>query len=115
MSTVSELFAPNYVDVRNGSELTADDCVRLSAELGTDSLRYLTLSQLVEAMSLRQGELCLGCLTGKYPTPWGNRLYERALKLKDQNQTGRTYEQDAADLESVSAATGTASQTSTTE
>ncbi|MEM0073533.1 MAG: amidophosphoribosyltransferase [Thermoplasmatales archaeon] len=35
--------------------------------IGADSLRYLSLKGLVEAIGLGKRNLCLGCLTGKYP------------------------------------------------
>ena len=56
-------------------------------------------------MRMGENELCLGCLTGKYPTDWGNRVYRRAVKVKDDPQAGRAYEDDGADLEEVTTST----------
>jgi hypothetical protein len=44
------------------------------------------------SMNAGENEICLGCLTGKYPTPWGDKLYREALLRKDGPQEGRTYE-----------------------
>ena len=37
--------------------------------IGADSLGYLSLQGLVEAVQLPAGDLCLACLTGDYPIP----------------------------------------------
>jgi amidophosphoribosyltransferase len=97
MSTIGELFVPRILDWEPGAELTPEASAKLAAELGADSLRYLTIPQLVEAMHMGENELCLGCLVGKYPTEWGNKVYERALKAKDDPRAGRAYEDDKAD------------------
>lgn len=41
-------------------------------DLGADSLRYLP----IEALDLIGDNLCRACVTGEYPTPEGQRLYE---------------------------------------
>jgi amidophosphoribosyltransferase len=92
MSTVSELFAPKLLGAQPRSELSAAELAKLSDDLGTDSLRYLSLDELTRAIGPPHNELCLGCLTGRYPTPWGDRLYQEALRLKDRPQEKRTYE-----------------------
>ncbi len=92
MSTVSELFAPRLLGVEPQKEYSAEELRKLSDDLGTDSLRYLTLEQLTRAIGAPENELCLGCVTGRYPTLWGDRLYQQALRLKDGPQAKRTYE-----------------------
>jgi amidophosphoribosyltransferase len=37
-------------------------------------------------------DLCQACLTGRYPTPAGERLYEIALGHVARGGSGRTYE-----------------------
>jgi amidophosphoribosyltransferase len=37
-------------------------------------------------------DLCEACLTGRYPTPAGERLYEIALGQTSRGGAGRTYE-----------------------
>jgi amidophosphoribosyltransferase len=37
-------------------------------------------------------DLCQACLTGTYPTPAGERLYEIALTQTSRRAGGRTYE-----------------------
>lgn len=92
MSTVGELFAPRFVGSRPREELTPDELRRLSEELGATSLRYLTLEELAGALGIPRGDLCLGCLTGSYPTRWGGINYEAALRARSGPEAGRTYE-----------------------
>jgi uncharacterized protein (DUF2249 family) len=48
----------------------------------------------VKAIGLSRNELCLGCITGKYPTPMAQRLADE-MKERFENgyeETGRIYE-----------------------
>jgi amidophosphoribosyltransferase len=101
MSTVGELFAPRLLGPQPKPALSEAEQKKLAADLGTDSLRYLTLDELTRAIGAPENELCLGCLTGRYPTPWGDRLYQTALRLKDGPQDKRTYEQQDVTLGSA--------------
>jgi amidophosphoribosyltransferase len=92
MSTIRELVAPRLLGAPKSPDLSPEDLQKLSDHLGTDSLKYLTLDALTSAIGASKDELCLGCLTGEYPTPWGNALFKEALRTKDQPQNGRTYE-----------------------
>ena len=92
MSTVRELFAPKFLETTEPDDLTPEASQKLADELGADSLRYLTVAQLVDAIHAGRSELCLGCLTGDYPTEWGNKNHAKAKREKDRPQSGRTYE-----------------------
>jgi amidophosphoribosyltransferase len=92
MSTVSELYVPRLLGPEPQRSLSEEKLKKLSDDLGTDSLRYLTLDELTTAIDAPENSLCLGCLTGRYPTPWGGKLYEQALQTKDCAGVGRTYE-----------------------
>jgi amidophosphoribosyltransferase len=90
MSTVHELFAPRFL---KGERPTAAEQDAMAAELGADSLFYLPLEAVARCIGLDAGRLCRACLTGKYPTPTGEQLYQLALR-NNRNGTanGRTYE-----------------------
>lgn len=89
MSTVSELFAPQYLqDGMNNPEVEA----KMAARLGADSLRYLPVEAVARAIGFDAGSLCQACITGKYPTPWGQKLATTAMENDRANITGRTYE-----------------------
>ena len=70
MSTLGELFAGGREDMR--SETLAE----MARTLGVDTLRYLEVDDLAPALGVAEGSLCLGCVTGRYPTLWGQRLME---------------------------------------
>jgi amidophosphoribosyltransferase len=89
MSTVRELFAPRFM---KGDRLTVDEQHAMAAELGADSLFYLPLEAVARCIGLPAERLCRACLTGKYPTPTGERLYQIALINRDGPGNGRTYE-----------------------
>jgi amidophosphoribosyltransferase len=101
MSTVHELFAPKFLE--NG-RLTEEAQARMAAELGADSLRYLPVESIARAIGLDSDQLCQACITGDYPTPRGQELYQIALddmrgdgkRGKGANGQGetRTYERE---------------------
>ena len=64
-----------------------------AAELGADSLAYLPLEAVASSINLDPTQLCRGCLTGKYPTPTGEKLYQLSLRQRNTpTSNGRTYE-----------------------
>ena len=93
MSTVKELFAPRFM---KGMRLTEAEQATMAAELGADSLCYLPLESISRCIGLGPESLCRGCLTGKYPTPTGERLYQIAVRNRHAESNGRTYELEPA-------------------
>ena len=51
---------------------------------------------LVRCIGLDPDRLCRACLTGDYPTPTGNQLYQLALRNRHAETNGRTYELSVA-------------------
>ncbi|HTT73379.1 MAG TPA: amidophosphoribosyltransferase [Thermoplasmata archaeon] len=78
--------APCYfgVDMKERRDLVAyeRDEAQIAEAIGADSVRYLTMPGLVDAIGLRADQLCLGCLTGKYPVevPEERRRFQRSLE-----------------------------------
>ncbi len=91
MSRISELFAARFLKNR---KLTPQVEAEMADELGADSLRYLPVESVPRAIGLDDDQLCQACITGRYPTPHGERLYQIALSqsLKGDDRQ-RTYEQ----------------------
>jgi amidophosphoribosyltransferase len=87
MSTIGELFAPKFLD--NG-RLTDEGQAKMAAQLGADSLRYLPVESIARALKFDSDQLCQACITGEYPTPMGQELYQIALKNIGNDR--RTYE-----------------------
>jgi amidophosphoribosyltransferase len=89
MSTVRELFAPRFI---KGTQVTEAEQNAMAAELKADSLFYLPIDAVARCIGLDADRLCRACLTGEYPTPAGERLYELALLNRNGASKGRTYE-----------------------
>ena len=94
MSTIGELFAPRFMDAPG---LTREIQDRMAAELGCDSLRYLPVEALARAVGRPAEDLCQACVTGTYPTPYGQQLYQIARTNQqspgsDCSTDARTYE-----------------------
>jgi len=94
MSTMGELFAPQYVKRRTTGPLPAAATSRMARALGADSLRYLPAEAIPGVVGFPAEQLCMGCITGTYPTPWGNRLYRAAKRQAGTPAARRTYEAD---------------------
>lgn len=89
MSTVKELFAPKFM---RGARPTDTELQTMASELGAESLYYLPLEAVARCIGLPESNLCRACLTGDYPTPTGERLYQLALVNNGKHSNGRTYE-----------------------
>ena len=88
MSTMDELFAPKFL---NGGVLTPEVEAEMARTLGADSLRYLPVKSIARAIGFKADQLCQACVTGSYPTEWGQQLYQIA-KSNQGNGGQRTYE-----------------------
>ncbi len=82
MTKVKELFAPAFL---NGGPLTREIEDAMAVELKATSLRFLPISAIAEAVQMNPDKLCQACLTGEYPTPAGERMYQISL-LGDSDQ-----------------------------
>ena len=92
MSTIGELFAPEFSQQGPADEATF---AAMAKELGADSLRYLPVESIARAVEKPAEQLCQACITGQYPTPCGQQLYDIALTNYQSDSgetTGRTYE-----------------------
>ena len=95
MSTVSELFAPRFMD---GTVLTPEIEARMAAAIGADSLRYLPVAAIARCLDKSSNELCQACIQATYPTQAGERLYQIALgnARSEREAAGRTYDAPVA-------------------
>ena len=76
-----------------GGTLTTEVQQEMAESLGADSLRYLPVSSIARAIKLPADDLCQACITGEYPTPCGQELYEISLQQHDLGVSRqRTYE-----------------------
>ena len=91
MSTLDELHAPKFTPKRYNGDPTPDMLKKMARSLNVETIKYLPASVLGSAIDVEQDSLCVGCVTSKYPTPWGNRLIRRARKNQEEGVKGRTY------------------------
>ncbi|MBL8823725.1 MAG: amidophosphoribosyltransferase [Planctomycetia bacterium] len=87
MSTIQELFAPRFL---HGQPISREYERKMAQELGADSLAYLPVESLARCIGIQTEKLCRACVTGEYPTPVGEQLYQ--LSLKPACGDRRTYE-----------------------
>jgi amidophosphoribosyltransferase len=90
MSTVDELYAPRFMQ---GKLISIEEQQAMARDLGAESLFYLPLDAVARCIRLPADRLCRACITGEYPTPAGERMYQLALRNHDDGGgVGRTYE-----------------------
>jgi amidophosphoribosyltransferase len=65
------IVAPCYlgIDMATREELIAAErsVEEIREEIGADSLAYLSVEAITDALGTGDGDLCLGCVTGRYP------------------------------------------------
>jgi amidophosphoribosyltransferase len=81
MSTYSELFVPKYMGgvPLEQWQVTREIEDKMAADLGADSLRYLSIDSVSRAIGIAPEHLCRACITGQYPTLWGKKLAQAAF------------------------------------
>jgi amidophosphoribosyltransferase len=75
MSRRDELFATPFADRPDGG-VSHEAQQAMARELEADSLRYLPVEAIARSVSLSPDRLCRACITARYPTPTGERLYQ---------------------------------------
>ena len=96
MSTVEELFAPKHMA---GTVPTVEEQDEMARTLGADSLFYLPVDAVARCIDLPAERLCRACVTGDYPTPAGEQMYQLSLRNHATGDTdGRTYERPTGPL-----------------
>jgi amidophosphoribosyltransferase len=86
MSTYGQLIGSNH---------NADEIAKI---IGADAVCYQSIEGLVRATGLTREQLCLGCITGKYPTPLAQKMADEMKQkfLSGYEEKGRIYETEEA-------------------
>ena len=65
-----EIISPCFYGIATKEELLAVDRTteEIRDEIGVDSIGYISIEGLVESIGTPREDLCLGCITGDYPT-----------------------------------------------
>ena len=82
MATYGELIGSRY-----GPE-------KIAEIVGADAVCYQSVGNFIKATGFHENELCMGCVTGKYPTPTAQKMAEEMKERfeKGFEETGRIYE-----------------------
>ena len=75
----------------------------MAQELGCNSIRYLPIESIANAVNLPADQLCQACITSNYPTVAGQQLYQIALESVKNNKeaSGRIFEDEPATVDAV--------------
>jgi amidophosphoribosyltransferase len=76
MSKVADLFATEHM---KGDVPTLEEQAAMAKAVGATSLAYLPLDAIARCIELEEEKLCRACITGQYPTPHGERMYQLSL------------------------------------
>jgi len=86
MSTLHELAAPKHMSLDEvqaiGIDVSDKVIEKIGKEMGLDSLAYQKIEGVKKSINLPEESdgLCMACLTGKYPTECGKKLFCKALQ-----------------------------------
>ncbi len=74
-----------------GSKHSSEEIAKI---VGADAVCYQSIEGFVRATGFSRNQLCLGCLTRKYPTPLAQKIADEMKKrfLEGYEETGRLYE-----------------------
>jgi len=66
----------------------------IAKEIGADSVNYQSIEGYVKSVDMNEDELCMACVTGRYPTPLAQKMADdmRSSVEKGHKETGRVYE-----------------------
>jgi amidophosphoribosyltransferase len=66
----------------------------IAKEIGADSVNYQSIEGYVKSVDMSEDDLCMACVTGRYPTPLAQKMADemRANVQKGHKETGRVYE-----------------------
>ena len=68
--------------------------MKIAREIDADSVSYLPIDEYIKETGMRRDQLCLGCITDRYPTEMANELSQAMKEKLDQGiqEAGRIYE-----------------------
>ena len=85
MSTYGQLIGSNH------------SVAEIAQLIGADAVCYQSQENLVRATGLNRDQLCLGCITGQYPTPLAQKMADEMKQrfLNGYEEKGRIYESES--------------------
>ena len=76
-----------------GSKRTPQEIAKV---IGADGVCYQSIENLVRAIGRKEDDLCMACITGKYPTPCAQKMADimKQRFLEGYEEKTRVYELD---------------------
>jgi amidophosphoribosyltransferase len=76
-----------------GSRHSTEEIAKI---IGADGVCYQSIENLIKATGKTENDLCLACITGKYPTPCAQKMADAMKKrfLEGYEEKGRIYENE---------------------
>jgi amidophosphoribosyltransferase len=96
--TFPRIIGPCFygIDMASYSELIGfhHNAEEIAKIIGADSVNYQSPEGFIRSVAMSENELCMACVTGKYPTPIAQQMADamREKLLKGYKETGRVYE-----------------------
>jgi amidophosphoribosyltransferase len=78
--TTSELLLPQFTNECITDELPPNVELAIARHLQADSVKYVPVSMVKQVIDPTSQGLCMACVTGEYPTPAGQKLYQLQLQ-----------------------------------
>ncbi len=79
MAKIDELVASEYFkDILHPTE---NELQKLAQFLNADSVKYISHSWLIEALKVDVSDICMWCITGKYPTLCWQTEYDKQVSI----------------------------------
>jgi amidophosphoribosyltransferase len=72
------------------------NAIEIAKIIGADAVCYQSIEGLIRATGQTKNQLCLACITGKYPTPCAQKMADAMKKrfLEGYEEKGRIYESE---------------------
>jgi amidophosphoribosyltransferase len=72
------------------------DPAEIAKIIGADAVCYQSIENMIKATGQREDQLCMACITGKYPTPCAQKMADEMKKrfLNGYEEKTRIYESD---------------------
>lgn len=96
--TFPRIISPCFygIDMSSYGQLigSTHDEKEIAKIIGADTVCYQSIENMVKAIGCRKDELCLGCITGKYPTPLAQKIADEMKQrcINGYKEKGRIYE-----------------------
>ena len=100
LSLSQESFGPCFygIDMSSYGQLigSRNNAAEIAKIIGADGVCYQSIEALIKATGKTEDQLCLACISGKYPTPCAQKMADsmRKLFLQGYEEKGRIYENE---------------------